>query len=81
MGVSCPLMREQVREVLDAFRPVLARHRGDIELVGVDEGTGVVTVRFLGTCAHCPLSDLTLAGGVEEVMKERVPGVTSVVAV
>ena len=74
-------MKEKISQVLEAVRPMLARHRGDIELVDVDEATGVVQVRFLGMCSGCPLSDLTLKGGVEEIMKEHVPGVTSVQAV
>jgi Fe-S cluster biogenesis protein NfuA len=38
-------------------------------------------VRFLGTCVGCPLSNLTLKGGIEEIMKEHVPAVRSVEAV
>ncbi len=58
---------------------MLALHAGNIELVAVDEG--VVKVRLLGTCHGCPLSGLTLKAGVEELLKERVPGVERVEAV
>ena len=30
-------------------------------------------------CKGCPMSQMTLAHGVERILKERVPGVTSVV--
>lgn len=58
---------------------MLALHRGNIELVGFEDG--VVRVRLLGTCQGCPLSQLTLKAGVEELLKEKVPGVKSVEAV
>lgn len=58
---------------------MLALHAGNIEFVGVEEG--VVKVRLLGTCRGCPLSQLTLKAGVEELLREKVPGVKSVEAV
>lgn len=73
-------MREQVEEVLKVVRPQLQADGGDIELVDVSED-GVVQVKLLGTCNGCPMSQLTLAWGVERILKERVPGVTRVVPV
>ena len=73
-------MREQVEEVLKVVRPQLQADGGDIELVEVAED-GTVSVRLLGTCQGCPMSQMTLAWGVERVLKERIPGVTRVVAV
>ncbi|MDP3727531.1 MAG: NifU family protein [bacterium] len=72
-------MREQVEKALEEVRPMLALHAGNIELVAVEGG--IVKVRLLGTCRGCPLSELTLKAGVEELLKERVPGVTGVEAV
>ena len=54
---------------------------GDIELVGVDEQTGVVSVRLQGACKGCPGAAMTLKMGVERHLKERVPSVSEVVAV
>lgn len=72
-------MKDAIVKALEEIRPMLARHAGDIELVGVADG--VVRVRLLGTCRGCPLADLTLKAGVEELLKERVPGVERVEAV
>ncbi len=75
-------MREHIETVLnDTIRPALARHRGGIELVQVDETQGVVYVRMQGGCVGCPAAEMTLKGGVEMELKERVPGVTEVVPV
>ncbi len=71
-------MKEQVEEVMKEIRPSLQADGGDIELIGVDEATGVVSVKLVGACAGCPMSQMTLQMGVERILKERVPGVTSV---
>jgi len=72
---------DQVRAVIDRIRPLLQADGGDIELVGVDESTGVVSVQLQGACKGCPSAAITLKMGVERHLKERVPEVTEVVAV
>ena len=74
-------MKDQIEQVLESIRPNLAMHRGNVELLGVNEETGVVEVRFLGTCDGCPLASMTLKMGIEAVLFDQVPGVTKVVAV
>ena len=44
-----------------------------------DDGS-VVKVRLTGACGTCPMSQMTLKNGVERVIKENVPEITSVVA-
>lgn len=70
--------KDQVSRVLDLIRPALQADGGDVQLVDVDE-EGVVTVELQGACKGCPMSQMTLANGVERILKERVPGVTRVV--
>ena len=72
-------MDTAIQEAIEAIRPALQMDGGDIELVGFEDG--VVKVQLKGACDSCSISWLTLKGGVERVLKERVPGVTSVEAV
>jgi len=72
-------MTEQIEEALNEIRPMLAKHLGNIEFMKFEDG--VVYVRFLGTCQGCPLSQLTLKAGVEEILKSKVQGVDRVEAV
>lgn len=72
-------MREQVEEVIEIIRPAIQADGGDIVLLDIDEGTGVVTVQLQGACVSCPASTVTMKAGIERIMKDRVPGVTSVV--
>ena len=71
-------MKQEVEEQLNDIRPALQADGGDIELVDVDEKTGVVQVKLLGACAGCPMSQMTLQMGVERIVKNKVPGVTKV---
>jgi Fe-S cluster biogenesis protein NfuA len=70
--------KEEVSAVLDLIRPSLNADGGDVTLVDVTED-GKVVVELTGACKGCPLSQLTLANGIERILKERVPGVAAVV--
>lgn len=74
-------MLEQIKATIEVIRPALQADGGDIELVGVDTETGVVSVRLVGACGTCPVSTQTLKGGIERIMRDRVDGVTEVVDV
>ncbi len=67
------MTNDRIEKILEDIRPMLALHAGNIEFVGCEDG--VVKVRMLGTCQGCPLSRLTLKAGVEELLKEKIPGV------
>ena len=71
--------KNDVAAVLELIRPPsLQADGGDVRLVDVNED-GVVSVELQGACKGCPMSQITLANGVERILKERVPGVTKVV--
>ena len=73
-------MEDKVKEVLEQdIRPMLQADGGDVELVEIVDG--VVKVRLMGACGSCPMSQMTLKQGVEEILKKKVPGVKEVVAV
>jgi Fe-S cluster biogenesis protein NfuA len=72
-------MRQKVIEALDAIRPALQHDGGDVQFV--DEKDGVVQVKLQGACAGCPMSQMTLAFGIQRVLKERIPELVRVEAV
>lgn len=74
-------MRKEVEKFLDEVRPHLQADGGNVELVDVDEEKGIVKVKLVGACAHCPMSTITLKQGIEAEMKEKVTGVKEVIAV
>ena len=73
-------MIEEVKKVLEMIRPALQADGGDVELVEVG-ADGIVKVKLMGACGHCPMSTMTLKMGIERTLKEKVPGVTEVVSV
>ena len=74
-------MKQRVQDIIDKIRPMLQADGGDIELVEVQEQTGVVTVRLQGACRGCPSAAMTLKMGVERHLKDRVPEVRELVNV
>jgi len=67
---------ERVRAVLDLVRPGIREDGGDVELVSTDGGK--VLLRFLGACVSCPSKAMTLRGGIERLLRERIPEIASV---
>ena len=68
-----------LNETLEYIRPALQADGGDLILLGVDEGK--VNLQLVGACGGCPMSTMTLTAGIERILRDRVPGVTEVVAV
>jgi len=72
-------VQEKVEKALVKVRSFLQADGGDVELVEVTE-EGVVTVRFTGACAGCPMASMTLKTRIEKILKEEVPEVKRVEA-
>lgn len=70
---------EKVQHVIQQYvAPILDNDGGRVELLGIEPELGRVTVRFLGSCANCPASILS----VETIVKPpllNIPGVNEVV--
>jgi len=73
-------MKEKVELALNDIRPNLQADGGDVELVDVSDD-GVVKLRLKGACGSCPMAKMTLKFGIEEVLKEKIPGIKEVVSV
>lgn len=71
---------EKVKDIIEAIRPNLQSHGGDIELVGTDTDNNV-RVRLQGACSGCPGAQQTLKMSVERMLKEKLPEVKEVIAV
>ena len=75
------MLKERVLTTIDVIRPALQADGGDIVLREVDEDTGRITVELVGACGTCPASTVTMRAGIERILRDRVEGVTEVVAV
>lgn len=64
-------LEERVAGALDAVRPYLESHGGDIELLGIEEG--IARLRLRGSCDGCAASAATLEAAVERALQEAAP--------
>ena len=69
----------KLQGIMDLMRPAVQADGGDLILVHADVETGVVEVQLQGACSSCAISEATLSGGVERILRERLPWVTEVV--
>ena len=69
----------KLQAIMDLMRPAVQADGGDLVLVRADVETGVVEVELQGACSSCAISEATLSGGVERILRERLPWVTEVV--
>lgn len=74
-------VKDRIRQTIDVIRPALQADGGDIIVREVNEETGEITVELVGACGTCPASTQTMKAGIERILKDRVEGVTSVIAV
>lgn len=73
--------RKAIEDVIGKVRPYLVRDGGDCELVDVSEDGKTVFLRLKGACSFCPSAIYTLKLGIEQTLREQVPGVERVEAV
>ena len=70
---------DKIKFELEKIRPKLIEDGGNIEFINYKDG--ILKVRFLGECAHCELSHITLKYAIEKKIKEKIPEVEKVLEV
>jgi Fe-S cluster biogenesis protein NfuA len=68
----------QLQNLMDLMRPAVQSDGGDLVLVAADVEAGTVEVQLQGACSSCAISSATLQGGVERILKDRLPWITEV---
>ena len=63
-------MEKKIRDRLEELRESLRQHRGDLEVVGIENK--LVKLRLKGACGCCPNATLTLKQGIESVLREEI---------
>ncbi|HEY3940851.1 MAG TPA: NifU family protein [Acidimicrobiales bacterium] len=69
----------ELQSLVEMMRPSVQADGGDLVLVQADVERGVVEVQLQGACSSCAISSATLAGGVERIIRDRLPWVTEVI--
>jgi len=74
------LTQENIEIVLKDIRPFLQLDGGDVEFSGILD-SGIVEVRFKGSCKECPLSPMTLRAGIERILMQKIPAIKRIESV
>ncbi len=72
-----PLAERVARVVDEIIAPVLQNDGGRLEILELDEAAGALRVRFVGSCANCPYSLLSMEQLVKPTLMD-IPGIRSV---
>ena len=74
---------KQIIGILNEYiRPAVTADGGNILFQSYDEQTKVVNVVLQGACSGCPSSTITLKNGIENMLKQLIPGkIEEVVAI
>lgn len=74
---------KQIVSILDEYiRPAVAADGGNILFQSYNENSKIVNVILQGACSGCPSSTITLKNGIENMLKQMIPGkIEEVVAV
>ena len=56
------------------MKPAVASDGGNIVFESYDENTKNVNVILQGACSGCPSSTVTLKSGIENMLKQMLPG-------
>lgn len=66
---------KEIINILEEYvKPAVASDGGNIQFISYDTDTKNVSVMLQGACSGCPSSTYTLKSGIENMLKEMLPG-------
>jgi Fe-S cluster biogenesis protein NfuA len=74
------MLEERIKTAIENVRPSLQAEGGDVQFVSVSED-GVVSLKLMGACGSCPMSQMTLKMGIERYLKSEIPEISEVISV
>ena len=66
----------KIVSVIDKIKPFIISDGGNLEFVKYEDN--IVYVKLSGACAECPMMDITLKDGIEELIINEIPEVKEV---
>ena len=71
---------KEIVNILEEYvKPAVASDGGNIQFISYDTESKKVSVMLQGACSGCPSSTYTLKSGIENMLKEMLPGKVSMV--
>lgn len=66
----------RINQLIDKIRPYLINDGGDIEFIKYEDN--IVYVKLTGACEGCPMMDITLKDGIEQLITNEIPEIKEV---
>ena len=73
------ISKEIVNILEEYVKPAVASDGGNIQFINYDAKDKSVSVMLQGACSGCPSSTFTLKNGIENMLKQMLPGKVEVV--
>lgn len=66
----------KIQELINKIRPYLMNDGGDLEFIKYEDN--IVYVKLSGACTSCPMIDITLKEGIEQLLINELPEIKEV---
>lgn len=61
---------EKIKQLIEKIRPFLINDGGDLEFIKYQDN--IVYVKLTGACEGCPMMDVTLKDGIEQILTNEI---------
>lgn len=66
----------KIKNLIEKIRPYLINDGGNIEFIKYEDN--IVYVKLTGACDGCPMLDITLKDGIEDLLTNEIPEIKEV---
>ena len=67
---------DKIKLLIERIRPYLINDGRDLKFIKYENN--IVYVQLTGACEGCPIMDITLKDGIEEILKNEIPEIKEV---
>ena len=68
--------KKKIKKTIDKIRPYLINDGGDLEFIKYENN--IVYIKLTGACENCPMMDITIKDGIEQLLINEIPEIKEV---
>lgn len=69
-------IEEKIKNTIEKIRPFLINDGGDLEYIKYEDN--IVYIKLKGACQGCPMMDITIKEGIEQLLVNEIPEIKEV---
>ena len=69
-------IEEKIKSTIEKMRPFLINDGGDLEYIKYEDN--IVYIKLKGACQGCPMMDITIKEGIEQLLDNEIPEIKEV---